>query len=165
MMTAVWIHSKQRFCDNLRSSCHTESYFAVLFYYYSSVISFPLFCLKQVQTSIPQTHKNNKVKIMLEKKIITSENAFRIHRINSKLNGYGRIFVALGAQIGSTTSNPLAWCHVELCCDYCVSFRFVSSPCLALTLRCVALRYRIRHLKILVTISHVAAKKKEIHTF
>jgi hypothetical protein len=131
-MIVVWFHSKQSFCENLRLSCHTESYCTVLFYYYSSVICFPLFCLKQVQPSISQTHKNNNVKIMLENKIIASENAFRIHRINSKPNGYERMFVALGAQIGFTTSNPLAWCHVELCCDYCVSFRFVSSPCLVL---------------------------------
>ena len=147
-MTAVWFHSKQSFCENLRFSCHTESYCTVLFYYYSSFICFPLFCLKQVQPSISQTHKNNNVKIILENKIIASENAFRVHRINSKPNGYERMFVAVGAQIGFTTSIPLAWCHVELCCDYCVSFRFVSSSCLpclalsclALTLRCVVLR-------------------------
>ena len=92
-MTAVWIHSKQRFCENHRLSCHIESYCTVAFYYYSSVISFCLFCLKQVQTSVSQTHKNNKVKIILEKKITASENAFRFHRINSKPNGYGGMLV------------------------------------------------------------------------
>jgi len=64
-MTAVWFYSKQLFCENLRLSCHTESYYTALFYYYSSVISFPLFCSKQVQPSVSQTHKGNNVEIIL----------------------------------------------------------------------------------------------------
>ena len=109
-----------------------QSCFIITLLLLVSVISFPLLCLKQVQHSVSQNHKNNSVKIILENKIVATKNSFRILRINSKPNSYGRMCVALGAQIESTTSNPLAWCHVELYCDYCVSFRFVSSPCLAL---------------------------------
>ena len=134
---------------NLRLSCHTESYSAVLFYYHCSLISFPLFCLKQLQTLIFQTYKNNSLEIILQNKIMASK------KCASDPQGKvcGRMFVALDTRIWSTTSEPLVWCRFVLCCDYFVSFRFVSSLCLAL-------RCRIMYLKTLVATFHVAANKR-----